>query len=64
MEKKGKKQVNLSSPPWLAQGQGETKKVEPSVHHPSIRIGALVGAGSIWPPRKAGQASMKGVFSL
>ncbi len=58
--KKNKKKVNLSSPPWLAQGQAETKKVRPSVHHPSIHMGAVVGAGSIWPPRRPGQASMKG----
>jgi len=29
-----KKKVNLSSPPWLAQGEGGTKKVHPSMHHP------------------------------
>jgi len=38
MEKKGKKQVNLSSPPWLAQGQGETKKVDPSGILESLRF--------------------------
>jgi len=29
VEERGKKKVNLSSPPWLAQGQGEPKKVHP-----------------------------------
>jgi hypothetical protein len=37
----------LSSPPWLAQGQGETKKGAP-ISAPSIHIGALVGVGSFW----------------
>jgi hypothetical protein len=47
-----KKKVNLSLPPWLAEGKGGMKKVHPLVHHPSIHpsihIGALVGAGSLW----------------
>jgi len=34
----GEKKVNLSSPPWLPQGQGGTKKVHPSVHHPSTLV--------------------------
>jgi hypothetical protein len=46
--RKGKKKVNLSSPPWLAQGQGGTKKGT-SMSAPSIHIGALVGVGSLWP---------------
>jgi len=29
VEARKKKKVNLSSPPWLAQGQGGTKKVHP-----------------------------------
>jgi hypothetical protein len=29
VEERVKKKVNLSWPPWLAQGQGETKKVHP-----------------------------------
>ncbi len=47
-EERKKKRVNLSSPPWLAQGQGGTKKGTP-MSAPSIHIGALVGAGSLWP---------------
>jgi len=36
--RKGNKKVNLSSPPWLAQGEGGTKKMHPSVHHPSTLV--------------------------
>jgi hypothetical protein len=46
--KKGKNKVNLSLPPWLAQGQGGTKKCAP-MKAPSIHIGALVGVNSLWP---------------
>jgi hypothetical protein len=34
LRKEPKKKVNLSSPNWLSQGQGGTKKVHPSVKHP------------------------------
>jgi hypothetical protein len=37
-EERRKKKVNLSSAPSLTQGQGETKKVHPSVHHPSTLV--------------------------
>ncbi len=35
---KGKIKVNMSSPPWLDQGQGGTKKVHPSLHHSSTLV--------------------------
>jgi hypothetical protein len=38
VEKKGKKKVNLTLPPWLAKGQGGTKKVHPLVHYPSTLV--------------------------
>jgi len=50
VEERGKKKVNLTSPPWLAQGQGGTEKSAP-MSAPSLHIGALVGAGSLWPIR-------------
>jgi len=47
--KKGeKKKVNLSLSPWLAKGQGGDEKGAP-ISAPSIQIGALVGASSLWP---------------
>jgi hypothetical protein len=39
---KEKKKGNLSSPPWLAQGERGMKKVHPSVHHPSTLVHWLV----------------------
>jgi hypothetical protein len=45
-EREKKKKVNLSSPPWLAQGQGRDEKGRP-MSAPSIHISALVGAGSL-----------------
>jgi len=37
-EERRKKRSNLSLPPWLTRGQGGTKKVHPSVHHPSTLV--------------------------
>ncbi len=37
-EERSKKKVNLRSSPWLTQGQGGTKKVHSSVHHPSTLV--------------------------
>jgi hypothetical protein len=37
-KERGKKKVNLSLSPWLTQGQGGTKKVHASVHHPSTLV--------------------------
>jgi hypothetical protein len=42
--RKKKGQLEFATLVRLAQGQGGTKKV-----HPSIHIGALVGASSLWP---------------
>jgi hypothetical protein len=36
--REGKNRVNRSSPSWLAHKQGVTKKVHPSVHHPSTLV--------------------------
>jgi len=38
LDEGGKNRVNLSSPSWLAHKQGGTKKVHPSVHHPSTLV--------------------------
>jgi hypothetical protein len=48
VEQRKEKKVNLSWPPWLTQGQGGTKKVHPSMHHPSTLVhwwGVLVHSG-------------------
>jgi len=47
-----KKGGNLSSPPWLAKGYGGTKKVHPSMHHPSTMV-------HWWVPVHSGPLNVK-----
>jgi hypothetical protein len=49
LRKGGKKKVDLRSSPWLTQGQGRTKKVHSSVHHPSTLVHwwVLVHSGTL-----------------
>jgi len=58
--RKGKKPVNLCSPPWVAQGQ-EGMKNFTFINIPFIQIGALVGSGSLWPGSAIGMGALHSI---